>query len=270
MVRRRRRVALALLLVVGLLVAVLVRSALGTQTFGAKVLHLTIMSRLVHRRMPLTLVAPPGRRDGRPLLIFLHGRGEDQNSQLTAQFFAALHSLGDRAPDIAFPYGGDHSYWHNRSSGEWGSYVLHEVLPTALRALHADVHRVAIGGISMGGFGAYDIARQSPNRFCAVGGHSAALWPAAGLTAPGAFDDRADFARNDVIRWAATHQGPYRHARLWLDGGDQDPFHQADEELARQLGIPMHVWPGIHDAAYWNAHWRQYLNFYASALTNCH
>jgi S-formylglutathione hydrolase FrmB len=56
--------------------------------------------------------------------------------------------------------------------------VLDEVIPKALTVLHADPRRVAIGGISMGGFGAYDLARLDPGRFCAVGGHSAAIWPA--------------------------------------------------------------------------------------------
>jgi S-formylglutathione hydrolase FrmB len=266
---RNRRVSLVLVLVLALVAAITLRSAAKVRTQGAAVTHVTINSRFVHARMPLTLVAPAGGGRDHPLLIFLHGRGANQDSQLTDQLFAALRSVGGRAPDIAFPYGGDHSYWHNRAGGRWADYVLREVLPTAIQTLHADPGRVAIGGISMGGFGAYDIARQDPARFCAVGGHSAAIWPSAGLTAPGAFDDRADFTRNDVIRWAASHRDPYSQARLWLDGGDQDPFHQADETLAHELGIHMHVWPGGHDSGYWNAHWRDYLGFYANALATC-
>src|SRR5581483_12313948 len=99
-----------------------------------------------------------GGSQGRPLLVFLHGRGGNQDSELNAPLFAALRSLGQRSPAIVFPYGGDHSYWHDRADGDWGSYVADEVIPAALARLHADPHRVAIGGISMGGFGAYDIA----------------------------------------------------------------------------------------------------------------
>ncbi|HTQ94737.1 MAG TPA: hypothetical protein VMK84_35110, partial [Streptosporangiaceae bacterium] len=73
--------------------------------------------------------------------------------QLTDQMFAALHTLGPRAPDIAFPYG-DASYWVNSADGAWASYVLHEVIPKALTVLNADPRWVAIGGISMGGYGA--------------------------------------------------------------------------------------------------------------------
>ena len=105
----------------------------------------------------------------RPPLVFLHGVVYDNNSQLTDQLFAALHALGPRAPDIAFPYR-DQSYWHDRADGAWGSYVLDDVIPKALTVLNADPRRVAIGGVSMGGFGAYALARLEPGRFCAVDG----------------------------------------------------------------------------------------------------
>lgn len=257
------------MLTVALVAGVAVWELTQTQTYGAQVAHLTLSSRFLHRKMPLTLVTPAGGGRGRPLLVFLHGRGGDQDSELTHQMFAALRAVGPRAPDIAFPDGGDHSYWHNRTDGAWGSYVLDEVIPAAIRAFHADPRRVAIGGISMGGFGAYDIARLDPARFCAVGGHSAALFPSAGLTAPGAFDNALDFDRNNVIGWAASHSYPFGRVNLWLDGGTQDPFHQADETFAHELHIHMHVWPGGHNSEYWNAHWRNYMRFYASALARC-
>jgi enterochelin esterase-like enzyme len=248
---------------------VLVAAGAATDTKGARVQHFTIASRYVHSRLRETLVTPPGGGRGRPLLVFLHGRGGDEDAELSDQLFAALAKLGPAAPDIVFPNGGDHSYWHNRSGGAWAAYVANEVIPAAVRRLHADATRVAIGGISMGGFGAYDIARLHPGRFCAVGGHSAALWTAAGDTAPGAFDNSSDYSRHDVIGAARTNPALYGRARLWLDGGDQDPFHAADETLAAALHIHMRVWPGAHDGDYWNAHWRDYLGFYATALKHC-
>lgn len=241
-------------------------------TQGARVLHLAIDSRFVHGAMPLTLVTPAGGGAHRPLLVYLHGKGSDNNSELNDQMFAALRALGPLAPDIAFPYGGYASYWHNRASGAWASYVLDEVIPTALKVLHADPSRVAIGGFSMGGFGAYDIARLDPGRFCAVGGDSAAIWLA--FTSPNidspAFDNAGDFARNDVIAAATENPELYGHAKLWLDVGAQDPyFIAADQKLASALHIQLHMWPGGHDWAYWNAHWSDYLGFYAHALATC-
>jgi hypothetical protein len=106
--------------------------------------------------------------------------------------------------------------------------------------------------------------------FCAVGGHSAAIWPAAGDTAPGAFDNAADFDHNNLIGFAArAGRRLFPGAALWLDGGSADPFHPYDEQFAHELGITMHVWPGGHDFDYWNAHWGSYLGFYAAAFANC-
>jgi hypothetical protein len=85
----------------------------------------------------------------------------------------------------------------------------------------------------MGGFRALDLERLTPGRFCAVGGHSAALWSRAGETAPGAFDDAADFARHDVIG-SASRRSPY-DVPVWLDVGTDDPFRAADTQLATEL-----------------------------------
>ncbi len=76
----------------------------------------------------------------------------------------------------------------------------------------------------MGGFGAYNIALRNPGRFCAVGGHSPALWFDGGETAPGAFDDAADFERNDVVGAVQSNPNAFGDARVWIDYGDEDPF----------------------------------------------
>jgi len=243
---------------------------------GAQILRYDVRSRFVNRTLPQVAAIPrgagAGRRDARrPLLVFLHGRGRDgEESNASGAFFAALDRLGARAPAVVFPSGGEGSYFHDRSGGRWARYVLDEVIPQAVRRLHADPQRVAIGGISMGGFGAYDIARLRPQRFCAVGGHSAALWLRGGDSAAGAFDDAADFARHDVIGIAQTRgRAAWGTARPWLDGGTEDPFREGGQALAAALGITMRHWPGEHEGDYWRAHFDEYLRFYAGALAAC-
>jgi S-formylglutathione hydrolase FrmB len=187
---------------------------------------------------------------------------------LSSRFFAALASLGRRAPAVVVVDGGDHSYYHDRRDGPWGSYVLREAIPDAIRRLGADGRRIAIGGFSMGGFGALDLARRAPHRFCAVGGHSAALWERGGDTPVGAFDDAADFARNDVVG-AARHGARFGRGPVWLDAGTADPFLRTDRELARLVHARFRSWPGGHAVSYWTAHMRAYLGFYADALAAC-
>jgi poly(3-hydroxybutyrate) depolymerase len=253
---------------VGLLTALLALAGCGEpDTHGARILRYEIASKFADRDLAQTAIVPAGDAEGRMLLVFLHGRGDDGNeSNVNEEFLAALAALGDEAPAVLFPSGGEHSYWHERSDGDWAAYVLREAIPEAVRRLHADPRRIAIGGISMGGWGAFAIARAGPGRFCAVGGHSAATWLAGGETAPGAFDDAQDFGRHDLVAIArAQGRAPWRGARLWLDGGTEDPFRAADQALADALGIPMRVWPGGHDGDYWQAHYDDYLRFYARA-----
>ena len=127
----------------------------------------------------------------------------------------------------------------------------------------------------MGGFGAYDLALQHPGRFCAVGGHSPALWFEGGETAPGAFDDAADFERNDVDRHGPGRPRRLRrHPRSGTTTADEDPFRVYDEGFVDALeagdaDLTAHSWPGGHEDGYWDAHWPAYLRFYANALAHC-
>ncbi|MDX6601648.1 MAG: hypothetical protein QOF13_850 [Solirubrobacterales bacterium] len=244
---------------------------------GARVSHLTIESRAVGERLGVSVIEPaspkpPGKRG---LLVFLHGRGGSDDSDTGNEaVFEGLAKLGRRAPVVAFPDGGDHSYWHDRDEGDWGRYVMREVIPTVSREFGTDPQRVAIGGISMGGFGAYDLALLHPRRFCAVGGHSAALWFDGGETAPGAFDDAADFDRNDVVGTVRADPNAFGSMRVWNDYGGEDPFRGYNEGFVDYLeagdaDLSAHSWRGGHDGDYWNRHWAAYLRFYANSLAHC-
>jgi Predicted esterase len=144
--------------------------------------------------------------------------------------------------------------------------VLREAIPAGLARTGA--RKVAIGGISMGGFGALELAARQPLRFCAVGGHSPALWLRAADTAPGAFDDAADFRRNDLLS-VAKRRACLRQPRV-----DRRRNRRSVPCGRRGTGTPvaatgragrLHVWPGGHDDAYWRRHMAQYLRFYADA-----
>jgi S-formylglutathione hydrolase FrmB len=222
-------------------------------TRGARLIDFTLTSRLVHRDLHEVLVVP--RRHGSWLLVLLHGKDGGTKQFLSQRLFDTLAGLGGRAPEVLLLDGGSDSYWHDRSDGAWGSMVLREAIPAALLRLHAQ--RLAIGGISMGGYGALLLASRDPG-FCAVGVQSPALWLSAGATAPGAFDDAQDYARNDVFELRPPHP-------LWIDLGAGDPFREATLAYARRAGVHAHVWPGGHDVAFWDAHTPALLRFFARA-----
>jgi S-formylglutathione hydrolase FrmB len=262
---------------------------LPKDTYGARVIHFTIVNG--GRILPEVAVIPAGSAPHpRPLLVLLHALIGDPSSTLTQAVFAALARLGPEAPDIVSPYSPTGSYWHDRAGqppnyetrGDWGSYVVNQVIPRAIALLHADPHRIAIAGNSMGGFGALDIARLHPGVFCAVAAHSPALFASYSYSyptqstesAPGNFDNAADFARHDLLRAAALGTDLYGHAEVWIDAGNRDQHVAADRTLARLLRehgarVQFHVWPGGHDNFYWNFHQRDYFSFYAAALGSC-
>ena len=257
------RIGVALLLV--LVVSACDSSGSKPET-PLKVSTYELKSKLLGKQLDQVLVTPQGGGKGRALLVFLHGYGGTPADTLSPVLVAALRRLGDRAPAVVLP-DGQVSWWHDRDEGRWGSYVLDEVIPAALARTGADRDRVAIGGISMGGFGALNLGRHR-GRFCAIGGHSPAVLQPDDFGF--GFDNTADFARNDLLS-IASKRSPY-DAPVWIDVGDQDQLRRPDAQLARELrargaDVSFHVWPGSHDGDYWNAHFAQYVRFYADACS---
>jgi S-formylglutathione hydrolase FrmB len=254
--------------------------ALAPRAHGVTAEPYRLTSRLLGRSLAEAAVVPAG--GPRPLLVLLHGRVGDSDAAtgpagpdqvLGSGLVPAVAHLGRRAPVVVLLNGSGHSYFHDRRDGRWASMLLDEAIPDAVRRFHTTPGRIAIGGISMGGYGALHVAALRPNAFCAVGGHSAAIWEQARESAPGAFDDAEDFARNDVF--AAARAGRLDRLPVWLDGGSDDPFRTADADLAsllrsRGVHVVHDVWPGGHDSAYWSAHMPAYLRWYAAALARCH
>lgn len=246
------------------------------RTFDAKIREVAVRSERIGRALPTKVVVPTGAQDGgaRSLVIFLHERGGDEDSHVDQELLRALDQAGADAPIVAFPRGGADSYWHDREEGAWGSYVLEEVVPRLRRRLDIPRDQVVLAGISMGGYGAYNIARQAPRKFCAVAGHAPAIWESFDRTAPGAFDDAEDFSRNDVIEEIGMGS-KLDGKRAWIDVGTDDPFAEANRELLDSLDAAdartsrRLEWPGGHETSYWTGNWQPYVNFYARALKEC-
>ena len=222
-------------------------------TRRSQLVHFTLHSRLTHHDLHEILVVP--KHHGDWLLVLMHGKGGSPSQFLTQPFFDTLERLGRDAPDVLLLDGTDDSYWHNRADGAWASMVLREAIPTGIARTHAK--RIALGGISMGGYGALLIGSRQRD-FCAVGAQSPALWLSPGETAPGAFDDAGDYAQNNVFKLQPPRP-------LWIDLGASDPFREATLAYARRAGVPAHIKPGGHDATLWNAFTPQFLGFFARA-----
>lgn len=271
-VRRRRRVAL--LGVAGLIAVVAALAFVNSR--GTKRETISFQSKAVGRQLTYDVILPPDHEKSqkRAMLVLLHGRGASATGLSPKALIKAVGDAGPNAPIVVLPYGGAASYFHNRADGRWADYITREVIPRAAREFGGDRRRVAVGGMSMGGYGAFNLVRAHPGRFCALGGHSPALWQTGGESAAGAFDNAEDFAANDVIAAARNGSPAYRDIPIWIDAGDEDPFRPGITAMASALrsngaDLTEKTWPGGHTYEYWSSHFPAYMKFYVNALSNC-
>ena len=188
-----------------------------------------------------------------PIFLVLHGRGDSHREVLGGHRLGAFLSDAVRAGSPPFAVvgvdGGDHSYWHTRSSGEDPQRMLLEELLPLLATRGLRTQQIAVGGWSMGGYGALLLAeRLGPKRVLAVAADSPALWSHWAATAPGAFDGPGDFAAHDVLAGVDRLAGiPVR-----VSCGTADPFMPGVTAFLRAVPTAERdVSPGAHDLAWW-------------------
>lgn len=113
-----------------------------------------------------------------PVVLFLHGsgeRGDDGRAQVTAGLGPAVRRRAADFPAIVvFPQAPAGSEWSDNEA------LALATLDAALTEFGGDPSRVYLTGMSMGGYGTWDLAARHPARF-------AALVPVCGgVTSPGA------------------------------------------------------------------------------------
>jgi enterochelin esterase-like enzyme len=188
-----------------------------------------------------------------PLLLVLHGRGgthrEAFGTHHLDRFLSAAVRAGVPAFAVASVDGGDHSYWHPRASGEDPQRMVVDELLPLLRARGLRTDRLALGGWSMGGYGALLLAeRLGRSRVAAVAVDSPALWSRWQDSAPGAFDGPQDFAAHDVLASTAALAG----ISLRVSCGTSDPFLPGVRALLAKVPTAGHdLARGGHDVAWW-------------------
>jgi S-formylglutathione hydrolase FrmB len=212
------------------------------------------------------------------VVLALHGAGGTA-AGLAGQVAAAMTAAKISAFTIICADGGG-TYWHKRADGDDPiGMIVHEVLPRAAAAGLA-TSRIGIAGESMGGYGALllaepiaaaagttpPLATADPARrpalesavpaVAAVAAMSPAIFATyadARSADEGAFDSKADFARNDVFAGISA----LRHVPTWVACGADDPFQrQAARFTARLAALTRHQVPGgiiggCHDDAFW-------------------
>ncbi|MBM4193134.1 MAG: esterase family protein [Gemmatimonadetes bacterium] len=282
----------------------------------------TLWSQALGARKSLVVYLPPsyttesGRRY--PVAYYLHGAdGDETNWTGVGRIAAVMDSLiAAGAPEmiLAMP-DGDNS-WYTTFNVLVDAARCRQLLPTGADAerdcvawphyddyVAFDVVRFVdaryrtvvsaagrgIAGLSMGGYGAFQLAAQYPGVFGAAASHSGVLWPrelAPPTVGPGLLrraaadsgvaarfrnqwaertrlifgaDSAAWLARDPATTLKRLKASGGRLPALYADCGASDVFvaqNRAFRDALRVTGIPLeyHEWPGGHSWPYWRAH----------------
>jgi S-formylglutathione hydrolase FrmB len=259
-----------------------VAAAASTQTAasGGYLKDGAFFSQALGRTMPYGIYLPPTYDSDPnrhyPVVYMLHGAGGHYSEWVAYGLPEMAEDLiwdGQIQPLIIVMPQGDHSYFVNHvgTDGErWGDYIAFDLIAhidTTYRTIPQPSSR-AIGGLSMGGFGALQLAFTHPDIFGAVGAHSPALRTVEQLSdILDPTDAPEDFDPIEVAKAINPTYAP----RIWVDTGADDEWADRVVLLGQTLderGISHEVrlLPGQHSGDYWTARAGDYIRFYARSV----
>lgn len=170
--------------------------------------------------VPARAVAP----DAAPVILFLHGsgeRGRDNRLQLEVGLGPVVRARGGGFPAIVvFPQAPGGSEWNQLAD------VVFAQLDAVVSEFGGDPGRIYLTGLSMGGYGTWDLALRAPDRF-------AALVPVCGgLVHPGRPSMSVRGLEGEADPYAAVARR-LRHVPVWIFHGARDELVPA--EYSRRL-----------------------------------
>lgn len=193
-----------------------------TSTMGEFVKRELIANGAVHRYQVFVPARATGERKP-PVILFLHGTGERGNDgEKQVQVGLGPHVLAHRMDfpaTVVFPQAPDDREWQ----GDTAAMALAQ-LEEATREFNGDRNRTYLTGLSMGGYGTWELALMQPQRF-------AALVPVCGALLPPR-DERLTLSVTPL----AGEADPYtalakklRHVPAWIFHGTKDDVVPPDD-----------------------------------------
>jgi predicted peptidase len=191
-----------------------------------------------------------------PVILFLHGSGErgyDGIKQTAVGLPQALRLNSDKWPFVVvMPQCEDDHWW---TGAEQEQQAL-KALDASIAEFNGDPARVYLTGLSMGGYGTYDIAARNPGKF-------AALAPVCG----GVVNE--DWKGPETAEFPNWGSQPYKAVAeklgktpVWIFHGDIDdsiPVRESREMFAALKAAGGDVryteYPGVKHNSWDNAYW---------------
>lgn len=203
------------------------------------------------REVELIIMRPEGAARNLPVCLALHGRGETAGMFVdlgVPDMLTSLVNYQGVSPFAVVAVDGGDSYWVARDPDEDDPQrMLAEDMPKWLDERGLATNPFAVVGISMGGYGAFNYARNFNDP--AVAAISPALflsWPEA--QARDAFADEARWRATDPLQNTFAYTGV--PIGVWC--GESDPFVDGARRLVETAKPAVaEIVPGDHDDVYW-------------------
>jgi S-formylglutathione hydrolase FrmB len=238
--------------------------------------------------LPPSYDAKPGKKF--PVLYFLHGLGGDQSFLASTGASSGIEEAWEEkrlGEFVIITPQAENSFYINSRDGHilYDDFFVKEFVPQMERRfrLIGDRSARAIGGISMGGYGALRFAFKYPRMFTSVAVHMPALLEelphgssGVGLgvflgTAFGSPLNERFWKDNTPFVFARTAN--LQGLKIYFDCGDHDNYgfdagtRQLDRLLtARHVEHEMHIYPGGHDWQFVSEHLEASMEFQSRAF----
>ncbi len=226
-----------------------------------------------------------------PVLYLLHGIGSD--STIWLRHSRIEWYVRDLPLMVVMPDGYRGFYTNNEQGPAYAKHLGSELVRFIDRNFQTRAERAgrAIGGLSMGGYGALRLGLGFPDRFCSVNSHSGSLARSnadfsheaeeAGrhrdkpkeflVELRRVFGSRPQGTDHDILRLAQRAQAEGNLPHLLLDCGTEDFLIEDNRAFHAQLeeaGIPhaYHEHKGGHDWDYWDRQVQDALKFHCAHL----
>ena len=246
-------------------------------------------SGILEKSTTAQIVFPDTGKPPFPTLYLLHGLSDDHTLWLRRtrlEVYAASLPLIIVMPD------GYRGFYTNNEQGPAYARHIGEELPAFIERTFPAIPRRdarAIGGLSMGGYGALRLGLGYHDRFCSVHSHSGAVgWGRnrkyeALPKSPGREADIAaerlrifgpspDGTDHDLLTLARRAKSARKLPKILLDCGQDDSLIKDNRAFSKDLRaakIPhaYHEHPGEHNWDYWDTHIQEALAFHMENLS---
>jgi len=213
-----------------------------------------------------------------PVLYLLHGLSDDHT--IWTRFTRLELYVRNLPLMVVMPQGFRGFYTRQEQGPDYATYIAEDLPRFVERQFHAAARREhrAIGGLSMGGYGALRIGLGYPQRYVSVHSHSGAF---ALRTRKGGPVSRKEFEQifgrkpagtdHDLRRLARRAKREGMLPKLWLDCGKEDflirdnrRFHGELKKM--KIDHEYREYAGAHNWDYWDLHIRDALKFHCQAM----